>query len=170
LAGNIRAITTDSNWDDGFYLDRPPVRGVRAMAALYAGWGFSEPFYREEGFRAFGASDVEEFIDYFWDQFFQKCDANDLLAQMWTWWHNDLGDHPTFDGDFDNALSAIQARTIVIQSETDQYFPPVDSEFEVSRIPDAELQVIPTTWGHMAPFNPTDQSVIDDALRRLLRA
>jgi len=46
LAGNIRAITTDSNWDDGFYLDRPPVRGVRAMAALYAGWGFSEPSLR----------------------------------------------------------------------------------------------------------------------------
>jgi homoserine O-acetyltransferase len=168
LAGNIRAITTDTNWCDGFYLDRPPVRGIRAMAALYAGWGFSEPFYREEGFRAFGASNVEEFIDYFWDQFFQKCDANDLLAQMWTWWHNDLGDHPTFDGDFDAALSAIQARTVVMQAETDQYFPPVDSEYEVSRIPNADLRTIPTTWGHMAPFNPTDQSVIDSALNELL--
>ncbi len=168
LTGNIRAITSDANWNDGFYSDRPPVKGVRAMAALYAGWGFSEPFYREEGFRAFGASNVEEFIDYFWDQFFLKCDANDLLAQMWTWWHNDLGDHPNFGGDFDAALSAIQARTIVIQADTDQYFPPVDSEYEVSRIRNAELRVMPTTWGHMAPFNPTDQAVIDGAISELL--
>jgi homoserine O-acetyltransferase len=82
------------------------------MAALYAGWGFSEPFYREEVFRAFGARDVPEFIDFFWDTFFLKCDANDLLAQMWTWWHNDLGDHPRFGGDFDAALASIRARTI----------------------------------------------------------
>jgi homoserine O-acetyltransferase/O-succinyltransferase len=35
------------------------------MAALYAGWGFSEPFYRQEVFRAFGATTVEEFIEVF---------------------------------------------------------------------------------------------------------
>ncbi len=74
------------------------------MAAVYAGWGFSEPFYRQEVFRAFGAATPDEFIELFWDQFFQKCDANDLLAQMWTWKHNDLGDHPSFGGDFDAAL------------------------------------------------------------------
>jgi homoserine O-acetyltransferase len=168
LKGNIRAITSDSDWNDGFYTDKPPVRGVRAMAALYAGWGFSEPFYREEIFRAFGAADVEEFIDYFWDAFFIKCDANDLLAQMWTWWHNDLGDHPNFGGDFDAALGAITARTIIVQAETDQYFPPVDSEYEASRIANAELRRIPTVWGHLAPFNPEDQAVIDSALEELL--
>ncbi|MBV9193588.1 MAG: alpha/beta fold hydrolase [Solirubrobacterales bacterium] len=170
LTGNIRAITSDPDWRHGFYGEDPPIRGVRAMAAIYAGWGLSEPFYREEGFRAFGAGNVEEFIDYFWDAFFQKCDANDLLAQMWTWWHNDLGDHPSFGGDFAAALSAIQARTIIIQSETDSYFPPVDSEYEASRIPNGELRVIPTIWGHLAPFNPEDQAFIDDALRELLDA
>jgi homoserine O-acetyltransferase len=168
LAGNIRAITADAAWDDGFYSDRPPIKGLRAMAALYAGWGFSEPFYREEHFRGFGAKDVEEFIDLFWDAFFQKCDANDLLAQMWTWWHNDLGDHPRFGGDFDAALGAIQARTIIVQAETDRYFPPVDSEYEASRIPSCELRVIPTVWGHLAPFNPDDQRFIDAALTELL--
>lgn len=168
LAGNIRAITSDPDWNDGFYTDKPPVRGVKAMAALYAGWGFSEPFYRTELFRAFGASNVEEFIDYFWDAFFLKCDANDLLAQMWTWWHNDLGDHPKFGGDFDKALSTITARTIILNAETDSYFPPVDSEYEASRIPGAESRPIPTIWGHLAPFNPADQAFIDTALRELL--
>jgi homoserine O-acetyltransferase len=168
LTGNIRAITGDAAYKGGFYSDVPPVTGVRAMAALYAGWGFSEPFYREEGFRLFGAADTDQFIELFWDQFFQKCDANDLLAQMWTWKHNDLGDHANFGGDFDAALRSIRARTIIIQSETDQYFPPVDSEYEASRIPNAELRVIPTVWGHLAPFNPEDQAFIDAAIRELL--
>ncbi len=125
---------SDPDWNDGFYGDKPPIRGVKAMAALSAGWGFSEPFYRQEVFRAFGASTVEEFIDYFWDAFFIKCDADDLLAQMWTWWHNDLGDHPEFGGDFEAALGAIRARTIILEAETDSYFPPVDSEYEARHI------------------------------------
>jgi homoserine O-acetyltransferase/O-succinyltransferase len=87
---------------------------------------------------------------------------------MWTWKHNDLGDHPEFAGDFDAALRAIRARTIVIQGETDSYFPPVDSEYEVQTIPNAELRVIPTVWGHLAPFNPEDQAFIDRAIAELL--
>jgi homoserine O-acetyltransferase/O-succinyltransferase len=168
LTGNMRAVTSDPDWNDGFYDDKPPVRGIKAMAAIYAGWGFSEPFYRNEVFRVFGASTVEDFIDYFWEAFFLKCDANDLLAQMWTWWHNDLGDHPTFGGDFDAALGAIQARTIILNSETDAYFPPVDSEYEASRIEGAESRPISSIWGHLAPFNPEDQEFIDSALRELL--
>ncbi len=43
----------------------------------------------------------------------------------------------------------------------------MDSEYEASRIPDAELRVIPT-WGHLAPFNPDDQAFIDRAISELL--
>ena len=105
---------------------------------------------------------------YFWDAFYLKNDANDLLSQFDTWFHNDLGDHPNFGGDFDAALGAITARTIIIQAETDRYFPPVDSDYEASKIPNARVQRIDTDWGHMAPFNPDDQVVIDAALRDLL--
>ena len=138
------------------------------MAAIYAGWAFSEPFYRKEIFRAFGARDTDDFVEIFWDAFYVKNDANDLLAQFATWFHNDLGDHPIYGGDFDAALSAITARTIIIQSTTDAYFPPVDADYEASRIPNAEVRRIDTEWGHMAPFNPDDQVVIDAALRELL--
>jgi homoserine O-acetyltransferase len=88
---------------------------------------------------------------------------------MWTWWHNDLGDHPSFGGDFDKALFSITARTIILNAETDAYFPPVDSEYEVSRMWNAESRPIPTIWGHLAPFNPQDQAFIDTALRELLQ-
>ena len=82
LAALRRAITSDSDFNDGFYTDKPPIRGVKTFAAIYAGWGFSEPFFREEVFRVFGAADVEEFIEIFWDAFYVKCDANDLVAQI----------------------------------------------------------------------------------------
>jgi homoserine O-acetyltransferase/O-succinyltransferase len=169
LRGNIRAITGDPAWDQGFYApERPPIAGIRAMAAIYAGWAFSEPFYRKELFRVFGARDSDEFVEIFWDAFYSKNDANDLLTQFQTWFHHDIGDHPNFGGDFDAALGAITARTIIIQADTDRYFPPADSEYEASRIPNAELRIITTDWGHMAPFNPDDQQVIDAALRELL--
>jgi homoserine O-acetyltransferase len=168
LAGLRRAITSDPDFDDGFYGDKPPIKGMKVFASIYAGWAFSEPFYREEIWRFFGASDVEQFIDIFWDAFYLKNDANDLLAQIWTWWNADLGDHPNFGGDFEKALGSIQARTIILNGTLDQYFPPVDSDYEASHIPNAESRPIPGVWGHMAPFNPEDQAFIDGALRELL--
>lgn len=169
LPGLRQAIVTDPDWNDGFYTDKPPVRGLKTFASIYAGWGFSEPFYREEAFTAFGAKDIEEFIEIFWEPFFLKCDANDLLAQMRTWYHNDLGDHPRFGGDFDAALGSIRARTLIMNSETDAYFPPVDSQYEAARIPGAQARPIPSVWGHLAPFNPEDQAFIDEGIRELLR-
>ncbi len=56
-----RALELDPAYADGFYT-RPPVRGVKAFATIYAGWGFSEPFYRTEGFRLFGAATYAEFV------------------------------------------------------------------------------------------------------------
>ena len=35
-------------------------------------------------------------------------------------------------------------------------------------IPNGELRVIPTVWGHLAPFNPEDQAFIDRAIAELL--
>ena len=37
-----RALTLDPAYADGFYT-RPPVAGLKAFAAIYAGWGFSAP-------------------------------------------------------------------------------------------------------------------------------
>lgn len=162
-----RAITSDPDWNDGFYTDKPPIKGLRTVSAIYAGWGVSEPFYRKELFREFGASTPEQFIEYFWEGLYLPPDANNLLTQIWTWMNGDLGDHPRF-GDFDVALRAIQARTIILNSETDQYFPPVDSEYEAARIPHGEARPIPSIWGHFAPYNPEDQQFIDRALEELL--
>jgi homoserine O-acetyltransferase len=164
----VRSITADPDWNDGFYSDKPPVRGLRTFASIYAGWGFSEAFYREELYRRFGADSIEEFIEIFWEPAILACDANDLLAQIRTWMHNDVGDHPNFGGDFDAALGAIQARTIIMNAETDRYFPPVDSQYEADRIKGAITRPIPTIWGHLASLNPADRAFIDRGISELL--
>jgi homoserine O-acetyltransferase/O-succinyltransferase len=162
-----RALTLDPAFTDGFY-ERPPIEGLRAFASIYAGWGVSEPFYRTQVFRGFSARDHEEFVQFFWEPFFQKCDANNLLSQLWTWERGDISDNPTFDGDFEAALRAVKARTIILPVDLDRYFPPVDAEYEASLIPGAQCRTIRSDWGHMAPMNPDDIPVIDGALRELL--
>jgi homoserine O-acetyltransferase/O-succinyltransferase len=165
LAGIRSAIVSDPDWNNGFYGDTPPIKGLRQFGRVYAGWGFSEAFYRQEVFRtAFGAASVEEFIETFWEAFFVKCDANNLLAQLWTWEQSDISAHPRFGGDLKKALSSIRARTILLPPATDAYFPPADNEFEAEHIPHSEFRPIPTIWGHMSPLNPEDQPFIDRAL------
>ena len=53
-----------------------------------------------------------------------------------------------FNGDLDKALAGIKAKAIVMPASTDLYFPPEDSEFEVKHMPNAELRVVETDWGH----------------------
>ena len=88
---------------------------------------------------------------------------------MDTWLRGDISDNPAYNGDFDMALGAIKAKTIILPVDHDRYFPPVDAEYEASRIPGAECRVIHSTWGHMAPANPAHAPAIDDALRELLK-
>ncbi len=162
-----RALELDPAFDDGFYT-RPPVRGLRAFATIYAGWGFSEPFYRTEAFRQFGATTAAEFSARFWEAGFLHLDANDLLSLLRCWEDGDISAGLQYGGDLDRALGAITARAIVMPCEHDSYFPPVDSHSEVERMPNAECRPVQSIWGHMALWNPEDRPFFDAALGELL--
>jgi homoserine O-acetyltransferase len=162
-----RALELDPVFADGFY-DRPPVNGLKAFAAIYAGWGTSEPFYRTEAYRAFGARDYLEHVASFWEPFFLRCDANNLLSQLWTWLNSDISNNSLYNCDFERALGAIKARMIVMPVDNDRYFPPADSQYEAEHIPGAKCHVISSIWGHMAPMNPRDIPAIDAVLHELL--
>ncbi len=169
LEGMKAALTADSAWQDGRY-DEQPATGLRAMGRCWAGWALSQTFYRDHLYRKMGFSSVEEFLAGFWEDLFLKRDANNMLAQIWTWQHSNISDNDAYGGDFEGALGAISARAIVMPGETDLYFPPADSILEVENMPNAELRVIPSVWGHYAggAANPDDVAFVDQALKELL--
>jgi homoserine O-acetyltransferase len=171
LEGVKAALTADDAWHHGWY-DKPPTKGLRAMARVYAGWGFSQAFYREKlDLKELGYSSLEDFLVAFWEGFFLPKDANNLLTMLWTWQHGDISDNELYRGDLEKALGAIKARAIVMPGQTDLYFPPEDSEYEVSRMSNAELRPMPSIWGHFAGgpgLNRGDVEFLDKALKELL--
>lgn len=169
LEGVKAALQADVAWQGGWY-DEPPTKGLRALARVYAGWGFSQAFYREKIYLEHGYSSLEDFLIAFWEGFFLRRDANNLLAMLWTWQNGDIGATPGFDGNFEKALGAIKAKAIVMPGQTDLYFPPEDNEYEVKHMPNAEFRPIPSIWGHFAGggINPVDTKFIDDSLKELL--
>ena len=143
---------------------------MRLFGRIYAGWGLSQEFYRRRLYLEAGFSSLDDFLVRFWEGYFLQRDANDLLAQLWTWYHHDVGATPGHGGDYEGALAAIRPRAIVMPAEKDLYFPPEDNEYEVRHMPNAELRVIPGVWGHFAGggANPVDTAFIDQGLRDLL--
>ena len=171
LEGVKAALTADAAFAEGWYRSKPE-RGLRAMARVYAGWGFSQAFYREElDLKTLGYSSLEDFLVAFWEGFFLPKDANNLLAMLWTWQHGDISANELYGGDYPKALAAITAKAYVMPGQTDLYFPPEDSQFEVAHMPNAELVPVPSIWGHFAGgpgTNPEDVRFIDGKLKELL--
>ncbi|SRR5579883_1286959 len=169
LEGVKAALQADAAWNGGWY-DEPPTTGLRAVGRVYAGWGLSQAFYREKVYLQIGYTSLEDFLVAFWEGFFLKKDANNLLTMLWTWQNGDISKTPGFDGDFEKALGAIKAKAIVMPAEFDLYFPPEDNEYEVKYMPNAELRVIKSLWGHFAGggANDADTKFIDASIKELL--
>ena len=169
LEGIRAVLTADPAWRDGDY-DEPPSAGLRAVARAWAPWPPSQGFYREERYRKLGHASLEAFLVDYWERWCLSLDANNLLSQIWTWQRSDISANTLYHSRFETALAAINARAIVIPSQTDTYFPPEDSAYEVAHMPNAELRPIPSNWGHWAGSgrNRGDTAFIDRALRDLL--
>lgn len=170
LEGCKSALMADAAFAGGDYA-APPVTGIRAFARVYAGWAWSQTFFRQQLDRErLGLPSMEDFLKSAWEPFFQAHDANNLLAMLATWQAADISADPRFDGDFELALTAITAKAFVMPCRSDLYFPPEDSEIEVAHMPHAQLRVIPSVWGHMAGggMNPEDMMFINAGLAELL--
>ena len=171
LEGVKAALTADAAFEGGWYKSKP-VTGLRAMARVYAGWGFSQAFYREElDLKTLGYSSLEDFLIGFWEGFFLPKDANNLLTMLWTWQNGDISANELYHGDYKAALGAITPKAYVMPGQTDLYFPLQDSAVEVEHMPNAELIPIPSVWGHFAGgpgTNPVDVEFIDGKLKQLL--
>ena len=155
LEGVKAALQADSNFNDGFY-DEPPVNGLKAFGRVYAGWAFSQTFYREKLHQEIGFHSAEDLlVD--WEQDHLNWDANNLLAKLATWQAGDISNNGLYDGDFNAALQAIKAKTIIIACNNDLYFQPTDNKLEVEHIKNGELRIYESPWGHCvaSPGNGT---------------
>jgi len=165
------ALTADPSWT-GTRFANSPDRGFAAFARIYASWAASQAFYREGLYYNLGYKSLEDYIVRAWEASYRKRDPHNLLAMIDTWLHCNIGDNPTYKGDYQTALKAIKANTLVMPSTTDLYFTPSDCAAEAELILNAQYRAIPSIWGHRAgnPYqNPQDESFIRSAVYDLLK-
>jgi homoserine O-acetyltransferase len=166
---NVRmALTSDPAWQQGEYASQPML-ALGRMRLIFDSWGLSQTWYRNGLYRDQGYASAEDFLNR--KVPFAPRDVNDFLAQVRTWERADISDNETYKRDFPAALRAIKAKAIVMPSRTDLYFPPEDSEIEVAHMPNAELRVLESVWGHRAAApgtDPRDIAFFDAAIRDLL--
>jgi len=170
LEGVKSALQADQTFNGGDY-DTPPVKGLRAFARVYAGWAYSQTFFREALYRKLGFETFEDLLVN-WEQDHLNWDANDLLAKLWTWQNADISANEIYRHDFHNALGAIRARAILVPCTQDLYFPPEDNEIEIRSMPNAELRPFDSPWGHCvaSPGNePAFARHLDQCARELLK-
>ncbi|KAJ4251875.1 hypothetical protein NW762_011172 [Fusarium torreyae] len=167
IQGRVETANKDRTWSD-----KEKEVGLKAFGRGYAGWGFSQAFYRQELFKKhYNAPDLETFMQEFWEKWALSKDPENLLVMLQTWQSGDVSKQEPYNGDFEKAMAAIKAKILVLPSKTDLYFPPEDSEYEVSCMKDnAELDVYPSIWGHWAggpPGNMEDLKWLDERLTKI---
>lgn len=170
LEGIRATLTADPAWSDGRFTERP-LRGLRAFSRVYAGWAMSQAFYRERLWEGIGYASLEDYLVRAWEGNYLRRAGEDLLSMIETWARSDISDNSIYNGDLAKALGAIKARSIIMPSTTDLYFPVADSEIETRLMPNAEFRPIPSNWGHRAgnPAQcPEDEAVLRTAVRDLL--
>lgn len=148
LEGVKAALTCDQVFRNGHY-EKPPERGLKAFARVYAGWAYSQAFFRNERWRTLGFDSIEALLT-FWEKDHLAQDANNLLAVLVTWQGGDISTNPVFRSDYEAALAAITMPTRVMPCSTDLYFTAEDAARDAQRMPGARLEVLTSEWGHIA--------------------
>jgi homoserine O-acetyltransferase len=169
LEGVKAALQADGEFKGGNY-QLPPRAGLKAFGRVYAGWAFSQTFYRQQLYRNLGFETAEDLlVD--WETDHLNWDANNLLCKLKTWQMGDISDNSLYNGNFKQALSSIKARTIIISCDNDLYFRPEDNEIEAKEIPRAQHRVFESSWGHCvaSPGNcPEFADFLDCAITELI--
>lgn len=169
LKGVKAALQADSSYQGGRY-ESPPEAGLKAFGRIYAGWAFSQTFYRDEMFKQLGFDNAEALLED-WEQDHLHWDANDLLCKLETWLAGDISANPLYNGDFELALASIKAKTTIISCDNDLYFRPEDNEYEARYIPGAQHHIYQSPWGHCvaSPGNcPEFHHYLDAVIAQLL--
>ena len=71
-----------------------PIEGLKAFGRVYAGWAFSQSFYREKAYKKLGFNNVEELLQDWERDHLNNWDANNLLTKLETWQKGDISQGP----------------------------------------------------------------------------
>jgi homoserine O-acetyltransferase len=172
LEGQIAAIQADPVFNNGDYT-APPTKGLQAFGMVWAGWLYSQEWWRRELWKASrpAGTTFDQVVDRFRTNFIPGADANNLILQCRTWEKHDVGTTPGFNGDVEKALRSIKAPLLYMPSETDLYFPIGDARYEAAFIPRVTFSPIPSLWGHTAgaASNPADAKFLNDRIGEFLK-
>jgi homoserine O-acetyltransferase len=164
------ALTADPTWN-GTKFESIPDRGFKAFARIYASWAASQAYYRQGIYYQLGYESLEDYLLRGWETNYRQRDPHNLLAMIDTWLHCDVSNNSTYQGNYQQALQSITAKTLVMPATTDLYFTPEDCQAEADLIPNSNYLPIPSIWGHRAgnPYqNPEDEKFIKDAIKQFL--
>jgi homoserine O-acetyltransferase len=169
LEGQIAALTADPAFENGDY-KTPPKKGLEAFGMVWAGWLYSQEWWRRELWRdpSQPGKTFEQVMNRFRTSF--SADANDYILQARTWERHNVGNTPGFSGDVERALRSIKVPFQYMPSETDLYFPIGDARYEKEFIPGVTFLPIPSLWGHPAgaAADPADAKFLNENIGRFL--
>ncbi|MCR9104249.1 MAG: alpha/beta fold hydrolase [Gammaproteobacteria bacterium] len=141
LEGVASALQADAAYAQGRY-QSPPRRGLAAFATVYAGWAYSQAFFRDGLYRELGFESSAALLDY-WVQDHLLQDANNLLTQLATWKSGDV-----FAG-LPHPRKPMRGRVCLMPCSTDLYFTAEDAARDASLL-GAQLQLLDSPFGHIA--------------------
>jgi homoserine O-acetyltransferase len=176
LEGQIAALSADPAFMNGDYKAEPE-KGLEAFGMVWAGWLYSQEWWRKELWRTTAApgTTFEQYMFSFRKRF--SADANNYILQARTWESNNVGNttvadgKPThFNGDVEQALRSIKVPFLYMPSATDLYFPLEDAQYEAAFIPHGTLMPIPSLWGHPAGAgaSPADKKFLNEKIAGFL--
>jgi homoserine O-acetyltransferase len=139
--------------------------GLKAFARVYAGWAYSHDFFHHGLYQQLGMGSVEDLM-VSWERDHLDHQPRDLLAVLRTWQSADVLGTP--QRRFEDVLSSIRAKTLLVGCATDRYFPSDDLRHEARFIPDCDCRILNSPFGHCA-FSPGKIPASTQYLERCLR-
>ena len=170
LEGVKAALTADTNWNKGNY-KKQPIKGLKAFGRVYAGWAFSQGFYRERLYKKLGYKDSAELLNDWANDHAKNWDANNLLSKLKTWQLNYISKGPIYNNNYIKALKSIKAKTILMPCNQDLYFRTEDNEYEKKFILHSSLRPVNSLFGHCAANPGNDKNFekeLDKNIKELL--
>ncbi|MEM7256478.1 MAG: alpha/beta fold hydrolase, partial [Pseudomonadota bacterium] len=146
LEGVKAALTADPGYNRGNYHTQPPEAGLRAFGRVYAGWAYSQAFFRHQRYKDLGFDTAEALLSD-WEQDHLQHDANDLLCALHTWQQADIGSHPDVDNTID-ALQSIESNVWLMPCEQDLYFRHEDNRLELQHLRHGHYCGYQSDFGH----------------------